>query len=123
MSEIAPEIQQKMMQLLAVEEQKTDLDNLAVLSRVGMKVASATSAELDADATSASTTALIDLGLRLSDATAHGALLEIILHNAAGYSILMAISDEYVVFGGLRNAQRIGFRLLSVLNETARFLR
>ena len=122
MSEIAPEIQQKMMQLLKVEEEKTDLDNLAVLSRVGMKVASATSAELDADATSASTTALIDLGLRLSDATAHGALKEIILHNATGYSILMAISDEYIVFGGLRNVNRIGY-YLGYVQELAKKLK
>ena len=79
-----PEIQEKLMQILAVEEEKTDLDNLAVLIRVGMKVASATSAELDADATSASSTALIDLGLRLSQATAQGSLMEIILNNVSG---------------------------------------
>jgi predicted regulator of Ras-like GTPase activity (Roadblock/LC7/MglB family) len=122
MSEIEHEIQTRMMQLLKVEEAKTDLDNLSVLSRVGMKVASATSDELDADATSASTTALIDLGLRLSDATAHGALLEIILHNTAGYSILMAISDEYVVFGGLKNAHRIGY-YLGYVRELAKKLK
>jgi len=122
MSEIEPEIQQKMMQLLKVEETKTDLDNLAVLSRVGMKVASATSAELDADATSASTTALIDLGLRLSDATAHGALKEILLHNTSGYSILMAISDDYIVFGGLNNVNRVGY-YLGYMRELAKKLK
>ena len=76
-----------------------------------MKVASASSSELDADATSASSTALIDLGLRLSEATAHGALTEIILHNSSGYSILLAINDEYIVFGGLKNVYRIGYYL------------
>ena len=100
-----------MMQLLREEEDKTDLDNLAVLSRVGMKVASAYSSDLDADATSASSTALIDLGLRLSQATSHGALTEIILHNTLGYSILQAINEEYVVFAGLNKSYRIGYYL------------
>ncbi|GAG79668.1 unnamed protein product, partial [marine sediment metagenome] len=90
-------------------------------SRVGMKVASAFSSELDADATSASSTALIDLGLRLSEATAHGALTEIILHNTSGYSIILAINDEYLVFGGLKNVYRIGY-YLGYLRELAKKL-
>jgi predicted regulator of Ras-like GTPase activity (Roadblock/LC7/MglB family) len=121
MSSIAEDIRKKMMYVLKEEEVKTDLENLAVLSRIGMKVASAVSSELDADATSASSTALIDLGLRLNQATAHGALTEIILHNKAGYSILMAINDEYIVFGGLRNTYRIGY-YLAYLRELARKL-
>jgi predicted regulator of Ras-like GTPase activity (Roadblock/LC7/MglB family) len=121
MSSIAEDIRKKMMYVLKEEEDKTDLENLAVLSRIGMKVASAVSPELDADATSASSTALIDLGLRLNQATAHGALTEIILHNKSGYSILMAINDEYIVFGGLRNTYRIGY-YLAYLRELARKL-
>ena len=121
MSSIAEDIRKRMMYVLKEEEVKTDLENLAVLSRIGMKVASAVSSELDADATSASSTALIDLGLRLNQATAHGALTEIILHNKAGYSILMAINDEYIVFGGLRNTYRIGY-YLAYLRELARKL-
>jgi predicted regulator of Ras-like GTPase activity (Roadblock/LC7/MglB family) len=110
-----------MMKILKFEEDRTDLENLAVLSRVGMKVASAFSSELDADATSASSTALIDLGLRLSEATAHGALTEIILHNTSGYSIILAINDEYLVFGGLKNVFRIGY-YLGYLRELAKKL-
>jgi len=109
------------MKILRFEEERTDLENLAVLSRVGMKVASAASSELDADATSASSTALIDLGLRLSEATAHGALTEIILHNTSGYSIILAINDEYLVFGGLKNVYRIGY-YLGYLRELAKKL-
>ncbi len=111
MSSLPQNIRDSMLHILKNEEDNTDLENLAVLSRVGMKVASARSSELDADATSASSTALIDLGLRLSEATAHGALTEIILHNSSGYSILLAINDEYIVFGGLKNVYRIGYYL------------
>ncbi len=121
MSSLAQGIRENMMKILRFEEDKTDLENLAVLSRVGMKVASAASAELDADATSASSTALIDLGLRLSEATAHGALREIILHNTSGYSIILAINDEYLVFGGLKNVYRIGY-YLGYLRELAKKL-
>ncbi len=111
MSDLADDIRVKMMNILKAEEEKTDLDNLAVISRVGMKIASAHSAELDADATSASSTALIDLGLRLAEATEHGALREIVLHNNAGYSILMAINEDFIVFGGLQAVYRIGYYL------------
>jgi len=121
MSSLAQGIRENMMKILKFEEDKTDLENLAVLSRVGMKVASAFSSELDADATSASSTALIDLGLRLSVATAHGALTEIILHNTSGYSIILAINDEYLVFGGLKNVYRIGY-YLGYIRELAKKL-
>ena len=121
MSSLAQGIRENMMKILKFEEDKTDLENLAVLSRVGMKVASASSSELDADATSASSTALIDLGLRLSVATAHGALKEIILHNTSGYSIILAINDEYLVFGGLKNVYRIGY-YLGYIRELAKKL-
>ena len=121
MSTIAEDIRKNMMLVLKEEEEKTDLENLAVLSRVGMKVASSTSSELDADATSASSTALIDLGLRLNQATVHGALTEIILHNTSGYSILMAINEEYIMFGGLRAIYRIGY-YLGYLRELAKKL-
>ncbi len=121
MSSLVQDVREKMMNILKIEEDRTDLENLAVLSRVGMKVASALSSELDADATSASSTALIDLGLRLSEATAHGALTEIILHNTSGYSILLAINDEYIVFGGLKNVYRIGY-YLGYLRELAKKL-
>ena len=121
MSTIPPDISEKMMYLLKEEENKTDLENLVILDRVGMKVATSVSSELDADATSASSTALIDLGLRLNQATDHGALTEILLHNSSGYSILMAINDEFIVFGGLRAVYRIGY-YLGYLREVARKL-
>ncbi|MFX1573014.1 MAG: hypothetical protein ACFFB0_09715 [Promethearchaeota archaeon] len=121
MSSIPSDIRQKMMYALKEEEDKTDLENLAVLSRIGTKIASSISSEEDADANSASSTALIDLGLRLNQATDHGALTEIILHNTSGYSILMAINDEYIVFGGLRAIYRIGY-YLGYLRELVRKL-
>ncbi len=115
------EIRIKIRDLLKEEEEATDLDNLSVLSRVGMKVSSADSIELNADATSASSTALIDLGLRLSESTNHGSLKEIILHNKSGYSILMAINDEYIIFGALNAMYRIGY-YLGYLRELSRKL-
>ncbi len=122
MSEIVAPIREKMMFLLKDEEQKTDLDGLSIISRIGMKIVTASSMELDADATSASCTALIDLGLRLSDATNHGALTEIVLHNAGGYSIVVAINEEFIIFCGLKAQTRIGY-YLGYLRELAIKLR
>ena len=121
MSAIEDDIRGRMMSLLKNEEDKTDLTGLSVISRVGMKVATAFSAEVDADAVSASCTALIDLGLRLSDATNHGSLTELILHNKEGYSIVIAINEEYIVFGGLKVGVRIGY-YLGYLRELAKKL-
>ncbi|MHA2280824.1 MAG: hypothetical protein ACXAC5_08230 [Promethearchaeota archaeon] len=121
MSSIHPDIREKVMYVLKEEENKTDLENLAVLDRVGLRVASAITSEPDADARSASSTALIDLGLRLNQATDHGDLTEILLHNNSGYSILMAINDDFIVFGGLSAVYRIGY-YLGYLRELARKL-
>lgn len=121
MSAIEDDIRGRMMSLLKSEEDKTDLTGLSVISRVGMKVATAFSAEIDADAVSASCTALIDLGLRLSDATNHGSLTELVLHNKEGYSVVIAINEEYIVFGGLKVGVRIGY-YLGYLRELAKKL-
>lgn len=121
MSDIEDDIRVKLMSLLKSEEEKTDLSRLSVISRVGMKVATAFSSEIDADAVSASCTALIDLGLRLSDATNHGSLTELVLHNKEGYSIIIAISEEYIVFAGLKAGVRIGY-YLGYLRELAKKL-
>jgi len=118
---LAEEIRIKIRDLLKEEEKTTDLNNLSVLSRIGMKVSSADSIELNADASSASSTALIDLGLRLSESTNHGSLKEIIIHNKSGYSILMAINDEYIIFGALTAMYRIGY-YLGYLRELTRKL-
>ena len=121
MSSISEDISKKIMHVLKDEENKTDLENLQILSREGMKVASAESSEMDADATSASSTALIDLGLRLNQATGNGALTEIILHNSSGYCILITINNDLIIFGGLTAVYRIGY-YLGYLRELARKL-
>ncbi|MHA1488808.1 MAG: hypothetical protein ACTSRI_04040 [Promethearchaeota archaeon] len=121
MSSIPQDIRENMMFVLKDEENKTDLENLAVLSRVGLKLCSSVSAEIDADASSAQSTALIDLGLRLSDATNHGSLLEIILHNTSGYCVLLAINDDYMIFSALSAKYRIGY-YLGYLRELAKKL-
>ncbi len=121
MSSVPQDIRENMMLVLKDEESKTDLENLAVLSRVGIKLCSSVSAEIDADATSAQSTALIDLGLRLSDATNHGSLMEIILHNTSGYCVLLAINDDYMIFSALSAKYRIGY-YLGYLRELARKL-
>ncbi|MGV9198763.1 MAG: hypothetical protein ACOC44_02225 [Promethearchaeia archaeon] len=111
MSSMAQDMRQQIMQILKKEEEQTDLENLAVLSRVGLRVASANSTDLDADAVNASSSALTDLGIRLSEATNHGSLKEILLHNESGYSILVAINNEYIIFSALKAVYRVGYYL------------
>ena len=47
--------------------------------------------------------------------------MEILLHNAAGYSILMAINESFIVFSGLSVPYRIGY-YLGYLRELAKKL-
>ncbi|MFO8017480.1 MAG: hypothetical protein R6U96_02495 [Promethearchaeia archaeon] len=121
MSSMETSKRQQIMQILKKEEEQTDLENLAVLSRVGLRVASADSTDLDADAVNASSTALTDLGIKLSEATDHGSLKEILLHNESGYSILIAINNEYIIFSALKAMYRVGY-YLAYLRDLSRKL-
>ncbi|GAB4309565.1 MAG: hypothetical protein Kow0069_08980 [Promethearchaeota archaeon] len=111
MAEVAPEVQQKLMHVLQAAEEKTDMVRLAVINRAGMRMATASSATVDADAVAASASALLELGEKMTTGVRHGELREILLRNEGGYGILMAISEDYVLFGMLGTTYRIGYYL------------
>lgn len=110
-SEVSETIRQSLMNELVKIEKRTDLRNLTILSRTGMKIATATSCEIDADPITASSAALIDVGIRFNNNVKHGDLREILIRSPKGYSILMYIDNEYMTFAGLPNLSRIGYYL------------
>jgi predicted regulator of Ras-like GTPase activity (Roadblock/LC7/MglB family) len=110
-SEISETIRQALMNELARIEKRTDLRQLTILSRTGMKIATASSFEIDADPITASSAALIDVGIRFNNNVKHGDLKEILIRSLKGYSILMYIDNEYMTFAGLPNLARIGYYL------------
>ncbi|MHA1765691.1 MAG: roadblock/LC7 domain-containing protein [Promethearchaeota archaeon] len=102
-------------------ERGTDLKRVAVISRIGMAIATSTSDSMNADAETASSSALIDLAERLSTSVNHGDLREILVKADSGFVILQFINDEYMIFGGISNPLRIGYYMEYLRNEAHKF--
>jgi len=102
-------------------ERGTDLKRVAVISRIGMAIATSTSDTMNADAETASSSALIDLADRLSNSIEHGDLREILVKADSGYIILQFINEEYMIFGGISNPNRIGYYMEYLRNEAHKF--
>ena len=102
-------------------ERGTDLKRVAVISRIGMAIATSTSDTMNADAETASSSALIDLADRLSTSVDHGGLREILVKTDSGYIILQFINEEYMIFGGISNPHRIGYYMEYLRNEAHKF--
>jgi len=76
---------------------------------------------MNADAETASSSALIDLAERLSTSVNHGDLREILVKADSGFVILQFINDEYMIFGGISNPLRIGYYMEYLRNEAHKF--
>lgn len=110
-AEVSSGIRQSLQRELSKIESTTDLDNMTILSRTGMKIATATTSEIDADPITASSAALIDVGVRFNNNMEHGDLREILIRSGSGYTILMYIDNQFMTFAGLPNLSRIGYYL------------
>lgn len=110
-AEVSGGIRQSLQRELSKIEGTTDLDNMTILSRTGMKIATATTSEIDADPITASSAALIDVGVRFNNNLEHGDLREILIRSGSGYTILMYIDNQYMTFASLPNLSRIGYYL------------
>ncbi len=118
---VEPQIAQQLQERIKDIESGTDLKRVAVLSRAGMKIATAGSSTMDADAETGSSAALIELSEKLSDSVNHGELREIVVKAEDGFVILQHINPEFMVFGGISNPLRVGFYLEYLRNEANKF--
>ena len=121
MSMVEPETAKALMNEIQRIESGTDLKRVAVISRIGMKVATATSDEMDADAETASSSALIDLAERLCSSVDNGSLREILVKSDSGFVILQFVNNEYMLFGGIENPLRVGFYMEYLRNAAHKF--
>ncbi len=120
--EISVQAAQAVMTLLKGVEAGTDLQNLSVINRVGMAVASSKSSSTDATAVTATASALIDLSEKMSESIQHGRLHELLIRNTTGYDVLMAVSKDLMIFCSLANSVRVGY-YLGYLRELSAKLR
>ncbi|MHA1519488.1 MAG: roadblock/LC7 domain-containing protein [Promethearchaeota archaeon] len=121
MAMVSQEIATSLMHEIQKIEKGTDLERVAVISRIGMSIASATSDSVDADAETASSSALVDLSERLSKSVQHGNLREILVKSEKGFVILQFINEEYMVFGGISNPLRVGYYMEYLRNLAHKF--
>jgi predicted regulator of Ras-like GTPase activity (Roadblock/LC7/MglB family) len=110
-TEVDDSIRKNLMNELSRIENTSDLQNLTILARNGMKIATANTYQPDMDPTAASSAALIDVGLNFVQNLHHGNLKEILIRGKNGYAILMHIDNNYLTFAGLTNLARIGYYL------------
>ncbi len=120
--EVSAQAAHAMMTLLKGVEAGTDLQNLSVINRVGMAVASSKSSSTDATAVTATASALIDLSEKMSESILHGRLRELLIRNTTGYDVLMAVSKDLMIFCSLGNSVRVGY-YLGYLRELSSKLR
>lgn len=118
---IAEETAHALMVEIQRVERGTDLKRVAIISRIGMAIATSTSDSMNADAETASSSALIDLAERLSTSVDHGDLREILVKADSGFVILQFINEEYMIFGGISNPLRIGYYMEYLRNEAHKF--
>ena len=118
---VEPVIATSLMEEIQKIERGTDLKRVAVISRAGMKIATSLSDQMDADAETASSAAIIDLADRLSESTQHGALREIVVKADKGFVILQFINQEFMVFGGISDPLKVGYYLEYLRSEAKRF--
>lgn len=121
MSMVEPDIANNLMQEIRRIESGTDLKRVSIISRIGMRVASADSAEMDADSDTASSSALIDLSERLTDSVEHGHLREILVKAETGFVILLFVNEDFMLFGGIEDPLRIGFYIEYLRNAATKF--
>jgi predicted regulator of Ras-like GTPase activity (Roadblock/LC7/MglB family) len=110
-TEVNDSIRKNLMDELLRIESTSDLQNLTILARNGMKIATAKTYQPDMDPTAASSAALIDVGLNFVQNLHHGNLKEILIRGKTGYAILMHIDNNFLTFAGLTKLARIGYYL------------
>ena len=108
---LSEQVKQELTDLLRKLEARTELEACAVVSKEGMRIACAVSAELDADVYSAASAALVNLGETTLKQLRHGSLVEIIVRGDDGYTILTGAGPKHMMIGSCKNISRMGYYL------------
>jgi len=104
-------VKDELTDLLRKLEARTELEACAVVSKEGLRIACAVSAELDADVYSAASAALVNLGETTLKQLRHGGLVEIIVRGEDGYTILTGAGSKHMIIGSCKNVSRMGYYL------------
>lgn len=102
-------LQIELMRQLEALESSTDLEGTAIVTKTGLRIASSSTSEVEADMHSASPSVLISLGEKVSQDLNFGELSEIVVTGEDGYTI-MTVGDESSNFMLISHSQK-GYKL------------
>jgi predicted regulator of Ras-like GTPase activity (Roadblock/LC7/MglB family) len=109
--EISEDQKDTLTNLLNKLEARTELEACAVVTKEGLRIACAVSADVDADVYSAASAALVNLGETSLRQLKHGGLKEIIVRGEDGYTILTQAGPRHMVVGSCKKMSRMGYYL------------
>ncbi|MEM3663020.1 MAG: roadblock/LC7 domain-containing protein [Candidatus Jordarchaeales archaeon] len=101
----------KLVRMLQQIEDTTKLEGVAVVTRDGVRVACAESANVDVDAISTASAAIINTSEATAMQLGHGSLSEIIIKGDSGYLLITRVDDEHMMVASSRDIVRLGLNL------------
>ncbi len=107
--EISDEIADALMRKLEQLESSTDLEGTAIVSKMGLRIASSETSDTVADIYSASPATLIALGERISEGLGQGDLKEIVIQGTKGYTIITVGSSKFMLFTNCQKGYKLGY--------------
>ncbi len=101
----------KLVRMLQQIEDTTKLEGVAVVTRDGVRVACAESANVDVDVISTASAAIINTSEATAMQLGHGNLSEIIIKGDSGYLLITRVDDEHMMVASSRDTIRLGLNL------------
>lgn len=109
--DIDKEISDDLMRKLEKLESSTDLEGSALVSKTGLRIASAETSDVAGDIYSASPATLIALGEKISGDLAQGELREIVIRGTRGYTMILVGDKEndFMIFTNCQKGYKLGY--------------
>ncbi len=124
--EIDKELQIEIMKEIEKLEGATDLEGTAVISKTGLRIASADTASTTADLFSASPATLISLGTNISESLNQGELRDIVVRGIEGFTIITVTHDsDFMLITNCRKGYSLGYyfsKINKAFNELQKLL-
>ena len=107
---LAKDLQIKLMQNLEALESSTDLEGTALVTKMGLRIASSTHASTDVDQHSASPAAIVNLAEKVSQGLEYGNLKQIVVAGEQGYTIITTKDDSnFMLLSHSKKAAKLGY--------------
>lgn len=108
--DIDKELQIQIMREIEALESATDLEGTAIISKTGLRIASADTSSITADLFSASPAALISLGTNISESLNQGELKDVVVRGQKGFTIISVTQDsDFMLITNSRRGYALGY--------------